>query len=262
MRRIKHVNVMKKLLLALLVSFIVLNVSAQTKTAYCDVYARGGGLNLNITISFDGNSFDYSQRMNIGEILNIMASDGWVLDREIVIPRHPVFSTFTRHKLHIIMKKEYQEGENPFGLFESQEVSLPSISQERVVEESNDVTPSLTETVGIGNEVIYNDVSAIVIAVEDDKVVLASIDGGEDTWDEAVQYCNSLGAEWRLPSSEELKKYKSKFVVNDYWTCEQVNDNRARYFSYSYLAAYTVNKSRSFYIQPIAVVNISDIEKQ
>ena len=50
----------------------------------------------------------------MGEILNIMAEDGWVLDNDIVIPRHPLYSFFTRHKLHLIMKKEYNTGENPF----------------------------------------------------------------------------------------------------------------------------------------------------
>ena len=105
---------MKKLLSILTLSLFLFEVSAQTKVAYCDVYARGGGLNLRVTISFDNQSYDFYETMNIGEVLNIMATDGWVLDRDIVIPRHPFFSLFTRHKLHFIMRKEYQKGENPF----------------------------------------------------------------------------------------------------------------------------------------------------
>lgn len=117
---------MKKVLLILALSFITLNVSAQTKVAYCDVYARGGGKHMKITIMYNDTPYDllpYGE-CNLGSALNELAADGWVLDKDIVIPRHPQFSIFTRHKLHLIMKKEYQEGENPFLLFEKGEILL------------------------------------------------------------------------------------------------------------------------------------------
>ena len=69
---------------------------------------------MTVTIMYDSNSHRLNRSYSMGEILNIMAEDGWVLDNDIVIPRHPLYSFFTRHKLHLIMKKEYNTGENPF----------------------------------------------------------------------------------------------------------------------------------------------------
>ena len=75
---------------------------------------RGGYDCMTVTIMFDSNSYQLDKSYNMGEILNILAEDDWVLDNDIVIPRHPWFSFFTRHKLHLIMKKEYNIGEDPF----------------------------------------------------------------------------------------------------------------------------------------------------
>ena len=105
---------MKKIFLALFSIFMFTAVaSAQNKTAYLDVYARGGALNLNITVSFCGDNISYGST-NLGVILNELGQKGWVMDESIVIPRHNMWSMVTRHKLHIIMKKEYKDGENPF----------------------------------------------------------------------------------------------------------------------------------------------------
>ena len=105
---------MKKLLLLIGLICCIGSVSAQTKTAYCDVYMRGGYDCMTVTLMYDSNSHRLNRSYSMGEILNIMAEDGWVLDNDIVIPRHPIHSSFTRHKLHLIMKKEYNTGENPF----------------------------------------------------------------------------------------------------------------------------------------------------
>ena len=105
---------MKKLLLLIGLICCIGSVSAQTKTAYCDVYMRGGYDCMTVTLMYDSNSHRLNRSYSMGEILNIIAEDGWVLDNDIVIPRHPLYSFFTRHKLHLIMKKEYNTGENPF----------------------------------------------------------------------------------------------------------------------------------------------------
>ena len=65
-------------------------------------------------------------RSNLGYVLNLLAADGWVLDNDVVIPRHPLYSSVTRHKLHLIMKKEYKEGDNPFLRLE-EKAELPPI---------------------------------------------------------------------------------------------------------------------------------------
>jgi hypothetical protein len=113
----KYKAVMKHLnfrLLALLVLLFVPSITvAQTKVAYCDVYARGSWNYMKISVIHKHGI--YNTIGNIGTILNILAEDGWIKDETIVIPRHG--TPWTRHKLHFIMKKEYSEGEDPFANF-------------------------------------------------------------------------------------------------------------------------------------------------
>lgn len=81
---------------------------AQTKTTYCDVYARGSWNNMKITIMHYNDTYELYG--NISTAINTLADQGWVLDESIVIPRHGLH--ITRHKLHFVMKKEYMEGES------------------------------------------------------------------------------------------------------------------------------------------------------
>ena len=208
------------------------SASAQTKTAYCDVYARGGGLNLKVTISFDSDSYNYVGRKNIGEVLNDLSSDGWVLDSNIVIPRHPLYSLFTRHKLHFIMKKEYQEGEDPFKYLK---VSCPNIIE-------------------------YKGLEVIKVDVDNNSAILFAVHGKTGTWNEAMEYCKSLGEEWRLPSAMELYNIKTILKDNEYWTCEEISDKKAKYYDKASHTLFSTSKSTHRYIQPIAVVDTNELE--
>ncbi len=98
---------MKKFVLLLATIFTLsANTFAQTQTAYCDVYARGSGRKMKITIMYKAKqSTKLAKKTNLGDVLNLLAKDGWVLDKEIVIPRHLLWSCPTRHKLHLIFKK-------------------------------------------------------------------------------------------------------------------------------------------------------------
>lgn len=242
---------MKRLLLLVAMLMCISNLSAQTKIAYCDVYLRGGWNSLTATIMYDSTTFDLGEYngSNIGEVLNYMAEDGWVLDREIVIPRHPYFSLFTRHKLHLIMKKEYQPGENPFSLFEKSANRKPEVGDVAT-------SPSKLSV----DEIEYNGVKAIQIITYKDMVVLAAINGKNGTWNEAMEYCKSLGDGWRLPSTEEFQLIKDKLTDNAYWTCEEINEKRAKYFACVYNYSYPRNKNERFYIQPIAIVRAEDLK--
>ena len=242
---------MKRLLLLVAMLMCISNLSAQTKIAYCDVYLRGGWNSLTATIMYDSTTFELGgyKGSNIGEVLNYMAADGWVLDREIVIPRHPYFSLFTRHKLHLIMKKEYKPGENPFLLFEN----------------------SANKDSGYGNiasspsnlsvdEVEYNGVKAIKVKTSNDKVILVAVNKANGTWSEAVEYCKSLGDDWRLPSTEEFLLIKNKLTDNAYWTCEEINEKRAMYYGWLYDQSFSANKSSNYCFQPIAILSAEDLK--
>ena len=112
---------MKKLFLAFFLIMCAFGASAQeTKTTYCDVYVRGGAKNQKVTIMYCNKILNLNNS-NMAEALDILGNDGWELDQVVPVQRMPflyipLFSV-TRHKVHLIMKKEYNEGENPFALF-------------------------------------------------------------------------------------------------------------------------------------------------
>lgn len=112
---------MKRLFIAFFLIMCAFGASAQeTKTTYCDVYVRGGAKNQKVTIMYCNKILNLNNS-NMAEALDILGNDGWKLDQVVPVQRMPflyipLFSV-TRHKVHLIMKKEYNEGENPFALF-------------------------------------------------------------------------------------------------------------------------------------------------
>lgn len=116
---------MKKFFILMVFILCGLCISAQTKVAYLDLYQRGGGKNLITTIMYNQNPITYG-RMNLGEALNFLADKGWVIDQTLVGARRIPLLFVTRHKFHIILKKEYQYGENPFEglIFENDDANI------------------------------------------------------------------------------------------------------------------------------------------
>lgn len=105
---------MKKIIFAFFALFMfATSATAQNKTAYIDVYARGGGQHLKVTLLYGTDKVSYHST-DLGTVLNDLGQKGWILDESLIIPRHNTWSIATRHKFHIIMKKEYKDGENPF----------------------------------------------------------------------------------------------------------------------------------------------------
>ena len=112
---------MKKLFIAFFLIMCAFSASAQeTKTTYCDIYVRGGAKNQKVTIMYCHKIFNLNNA-NMAQALDILGNDGWVLDQVVPVQRmyNPLVMPFwiTRHKVHLIMKKEFNEGENPFSLF-------------------------------------------------------------------------------------------------------------------------------------------------
>ena len=235
-------------------AFVTLNVSAQTKIAYCDVYARGGGKNLKISIMYNDIPYEIytnENRSNLGNILNKLSADGWVLDRDIVIPRHPLHSTFTRHKLHLIMKKEYQEGENPFLLFENDRLT----DNDEPIITANDLKEKPLDNT-IADELDEG-------AICSDDTIIVSKYGNSGTWYDAMEYCNSLGTEWTLPSSEQVEYIIDNFDIKftSCWTNTEVNDKKAKVYNRGYASSMTMPKSTNdIVIMAVKVVVNKDVE--
>lgn len=235
-------------------AFVTLNVSAQTKIAYCDVYARGGGKNLKITIMYNDIPYEIytnENRSNLGNILNKLSADGWVLDRDIVIPRHPLHSTFTRHKLHLIMKKEYQEGENPFLLFENDRLT----DNDEPIITANDLKEKPLDNT-IADELEEG-------AICSDDTIIVSKYGNSGTWYDAVEYCQSLGEGWELPNSEQVMYICDNFDIkfSSCWTNTEVNDKKAKvYYRVNSFIMSELKSKNNISIIAVKVVDKKDVD--
>ena len=237
---------MKKLLFVLILSLFSFDISAQTKTAYCDVYMRGGYDCMSVTIMYDSDSHNLNRSYSMGEILNIMAEDGWVLENDIVIPRHPFFSMFTRHKLHLIMKKEYSTGENPFAFiknFCSNEKSIEEVKSD-IKEETIDNT--------ISDELAYS-------AIHVDCTIIVSKCESDGTWYDAIEYCKQLGEDWTLPNSEQVEYIIDNCDIkfSSCWTNVEVNEKKAKayYRGYSFPMSTTHKSSDNISIIAVKVAD-------
>ena len=108
---------MKKMIVLLAITAMALSVSAQTKTAYLDLYQRGGARHLRTTLMWNERPVQLGKR-NLGEVLNMLSECGWEVDhtlsRKVYVKRSLWFFPYSRHKFHLVLKKEYREGEDPF----------------------------------------------------------------------------------------------------------------------------------------------------
>ena len=108
---------MKKIIISLIgILLYIVSANAQTKTAYCDLYVRGGGQNLRTSIMYNHKPIHIG-RANTAEMLNKLSELGWEIQNDISgsiinVKRAPALCT--RHKFHLILKKTYAENENPF----------------------------------------------------------------------------------------------------------------------------------------------------
>ena len=207
---------------------------------------------MKITIMYNNTPYEIypdGNRSNLGNILNVLASDGWVLDRDIVIPRHPLWSLYTRHKLHFIMKKEYQEGENPFLLFENDRLTdndEPIITANDLKEKplDNTIADELEEC-----------------AICSDDTIIVSKYGNSGTWYDAMEYCKQLGEEWTLPNSEQVKYIieNSAIKFSSCWTNIEVNEKKAKAYYRGYiLPMMSTRKS----INNISIIAVKVAEKK
>ena len=176
---------MKKLIALLAAMAIAGSISAQNKTAYLDLYQRGGAMHLKTTLIFNNRPV-YLGKKNLGEVLNMLAESGWEIDKTLNVRRVCWFWPFTRHKFHFVLKKEYQEGENPFdGLFftkqsshindkniqnttrsKSQQSDDPAFDNKRnTTTQQSFVQTEIEEVIPTPNDIIYftNDNASIVL---------------------------------------------------------------------------------------------------
>lgn len=182
-------------------------------------------------------------RTNLSDVLNHLSYAGWELEETIVIPRVPIYAT--RHKLHLIMKKEVANGEDPYS-------ALSDPQRESRLYQSTDMRDNRIIT--------YNGVEVLMIPIDDNEAILFTLERKVGTWDEGIEFCNSFGKGWRLPTLRELRKIQSKLGQARYWTIEEDGEGKAQYYNSFTRLEYFSRKSQKYYIQPITIVDIADIE--
>ena len=113
----------------------------------------------------------------------------------------------------------------------------------------------------VGSYITYEGLEVEVIYADDSDVILTPQCGTrKGSWDTANSYCTSLGEKWRLPSSSECKKLKSHYHTGTYWTNDQVSEEKAFKYDFSYNSESKSNKKDINIILPIMTVSIEDIK--
>lgn len=107
-------------------------------------------------------------------------------------------------------------------------------------------------------------ISGIIISQSNDYATIIAIEGKIGTWREALDYNKTLTDGWHVPSSEEIMEFAcSKFLQHSskYWTIDEVNEKRAKYFDKNFYNVYTGNKTKTLYIVPIVTVPIQVVSE-
>ena len=157
---------------------IIGSISAQSKTAYLDLYQRGGAMHLKTTLIFNKKPV-YLGKKNLGEVLNMLAESGWEVDKTFNVRRFGFW--VTRHKFHVVLKKEYQAGENPFE--QTLTNVIKSLKQEKTsMQESYSNQENVT---AIENSEFYNREDLKEIHIPNSIIKIGRY---------AFQYCSNLKA--------------------------------------------------------------------
>lgn len=246
---------------------ITLSLSAQSKVAYCDVYVRGGGQNLRVTVMYN-NYVHHFKRANMGGILNAFAAEGWALDSEIVIPRFHWWSWCTRHKLHLIMKKEYQAGENPFKNLSSLRFNKTNLTATTATEEK----PAQNKSIGtIYSTQKHTEPLSLYGLYKDDAVIVELSEDGKHgkaikTFNTVSSYRNAqlkcqefeIGAGWRLPNVVEmLSIMKNRDAINKTLKAENLILISSKYNYWCYATVPTKINAKTLQTETCSNKNIA-----
>lgn len=134
-------------------------------------------------------------------------------------------------------------------------------------EEFEPIQPEEDSTLRIGSLIEYNGLVATVCQIRDSVVVLVASGDHSGTWDEAMEYCNQLEGDWKLPTVDEFKSMKLYRInipnngVDGYWTRDEKNEKRAMYFDLTYKTDYSILKNKRLHTIVVARVNIDDLIK-
>lgn len=135
-------------------------------------------------------------------------------------------------------------------------------------DESDTAKSTPSETIAVGEIISYKSHDVIVCGISEEYVAIVKLDDTKCSWNEAIEYCKSLGNEWQLPTKNVLdiidsfgpkrvKGYSNNFA---YWTEEEVDEKRAKFYDPIYDTTYKANKSNNYGVLPCAVIKRSDLK--
>ena len=101
------------------------------------------------------------------------------------------------------------------------------------------------------------------VLTENCAIEIGELDLPEMTFEDARNYCLTIGDRWRLPTEEEHnvmytlhKKAIGKFQYKGYWSSEGFNNREAKFKSYSTGGYYTSKISKSSEDFPKKIVRL------
>lgn len=128
-----------------------------------------------------------------------------------------------------------------------------------ITERTNNKNNKINRTV-----VEYKGISGTIVSQSNDYVTIIANEGKIGTWQEVLEYNNTLTDGWHVPTSEEFMEFAfSKHLQHStrYWTIDEVNEKRAKFFDKYYYDVYTGNKTKTLYIVPIVTVPIQVVSE-
>lgn len=144
---------------------------------------------------------------------------------------------------------------SPVTFYISYNTSEKSIKTKNMSNQSSNQVKNLKE----GDEILYNGVKCYVVSITDINVTLIATDEAKRTWDEAVDYCKSLGDEWVLPSKSMLRAISvNASIINPssrYWTNKVVNDDEAETYNIKTDDTNVTPKVSEYHAVAVATIN-------
>ena len=128
---------------------------------------------------------------------------------------------------------------------------------------------NLNGTIEIGDVLRYKMHNVVVCDISGDNITIVKLDDTACGWNEALEYCKSLGCEWQLPTKDEFQvvverlrysNVKGFSMSRTYWIDEEVDEKRAKFYDPMYKATYKGKKSHELGVLPLAVVKREDLK--
>lgn len=144
---------------------------------------------------------------------------------------------------------------------------IPYLTNKKSVDNNDiQIKPIIPEKLKGGEEIIYKGVKCVVANIDNVNVTLVTCDGTKRNWNQAVDYCKSLGDEWILPSKSMIHAISSNVnnIVQSvrYWTNKSIDDTKAEAYSIRDNVVKVAPKTSEYYTLAITTLSLEKLMQQ